>query len=126
MIQRILIAEDHEALREYAVRKLRKLGHDIVPAEDGLEAWRWLEREEGRFDVVVSDHEMPGLTGLELFRKIRESGQWSHLKLFLYTSAVPEELSLAETVELKFRIIRKPADDLAKELGLVRVQQDQR
>ncbi len=49
---------------------IQKLGHDVDTANDGLEAWNMLEKKD--YDVVVSDWNMPYISGLELVKKIRE------------------------------------------------------
>ena len=46
---------------------LRKLGHEVVEAVDGAEAWKMLAQEPVR--VVVSDWSMPTMDGLELCRR---------------------------------------------------------
>src|SRR5262245_39353481 len=66
---RVLIVDDDEAiLRDYA-RLLRSHGFGVDTAGSGDLA---LERlEDGRYDVIVSDVSMPGMTGLEFMRAVR-------------------------------------------------------
>jgi two-component system response regulator DesR len=69
---RILLAEDQAMVRG-ALSALLKLEPDIdvvATAADGAEAWQAVQREKP--DVVVTDIEMPKLTGLELAQRIRE------------------------------------------------------
>ncbi|UXI69541.1 response regulator transcription factor [Tahibacter amnicola] len=69
---RVMLAEDQAMVRG-ALSALLRLEPDIdvvACAADGQEAWRLLQ--EHRPDVVVTDIEMPGLTGLELAQRIRE------------------------------------------------------
>ena len=63
---RILIAEDEEALRALCARGLTTDGHDIVSACDGSEALEILTREEGRFDLLLTDVRMPIMDGIAL------------------------------------------------------------
>src|SRR5512134_2686274 len=63
---RILIADDHDALRRGLTRALNAAGHEIEEAANGNQA---IERlHEGHFDVVVSDLKMGGSDGLDVLR----------------------------------------------------------
>ncbi|MCX6943506.1 MAG: response regulator [Verrucomicrobiota bacterium] len=66
---RILAVEDDAVSRTILRLALRKLGHEVVEAVDGAEAWKMLAQEPVR--VVVSDWSMPTMDGLELCRRIR-------------------------------------------------------
>ncbi len=63
---RILIAEDEEALRAFIVRALAQDGHDVVATADGGEALDALTREQGRFDLLLTDIRMPVMDGIAL------------------------------------------------------------
>ena len=67
---RILLAEHDRASRLIAEATLRRLGHECHTVCDGVQAWDAFR--SGAHDVVISDLSLPGLTGLELCRKIRE------------------------------------------------------
>jgi len=66
---RVLVAEDEPVSRLRLVRTIQRLGHQVLVATDGMEAWR-LFAESGA-DVVVTDWLMPGLDGAELCRRVR-------------------------------------------------------
>lgn len=66
---RILIAEDERITRASLARQLQAWGHTVEAAEDGARAWEAFEK--GEFDVVLTDWEMPGLSGLELIERVR-------------------------------------------------------
>jgi signal transduction histidine kinase/CheY-like chemotaxis protein/HPt (histidine-containing phosphotransfer) domain-containing protein len=68
---RILVTEDTEINRELVLELLKKRGHTVFSAADGLEALAALERAQ--FDVVLMDEEMPRMNGLEATRAIRKS-----------------------------------------------------
>ena len=70
---RILVADDDNISRRVLEMTLRRLDHECVTTEDGAQAWAAFEAH--RPDVVISDWMMPGLTGLELCRKIRAQGR---------------------------------------------------
>jgi two-component system cell cycle response regulator CpdR len=63
---RILIAEDEEAVRALVMRALTQDGHEVVATADGAEALDVLQRERGRFDLLLTDVKMPMMDGLEL------------------------------------------------------------
>ncbi len=63
---RILIAEDEAGLRALCARALMTDGHDVVTAADGSAALDVLEREQGRFDLILTDIRMPIMDGIAL------------------------------------------------------------
>ena len=63
---KILIAEDEEVLREMCARGLKMAGHDVKTACDGSEALDILQREGGRFDLLLTDIRMPIMDGIAL------------------------------------------------------------
>jgi two-component system chemotaxis response regulator CheY len=70
---RVLVAEDNPNLRKVIINIVRKIGFsDIVEAEDGAQAWEKIEA--GGVGLVLTDWSMPGLSGLDLLKKLRASG----------------------------------------------------
>jgi CheY-like chemotaxis protein len=63
---RILIADDEEPMRRLVARALAMDGHDTVTAEDGAEALDLLTREDGQFDLLLTDIRMPIMDGIAL------------------------------------------------------------
>lgn len=63
---RILVAEDEETLRSLVVRALGQVGHEVVAAADGAEALDLLARDQGRFDLLLTDIRMPLMDGIAL------------------------------------------------------------
>jgi CheY-like chemotaxis protein len=63
---RILIADDEESMRMLVARAIGVDGHSIVTAQDGAEALEILTREHGRFDLLLSDIQMPVMDGIAL------------------------------------------------------------
>jgi two-component system KDP operon response regulator KdpE len=68
--QRILIAEDEVALRDFITRNLRARGFEVVEAGNGLEALAQWEREQPL--LLILDIMMPRMDGLEVCRRVRE------------------------------------------------------
>lgn len=61
---KILIAEDDEVVREMVVRALTEDGHELTT--DGAEALEALNRQSGKFDLLLSDVKMPVMDGIAL------------------------------------------------------------
>ncbi|MEJ7872560.1 MAG: response regulator [Rubrobacteraceae bacterium] len=69
----ILVADDDRVVRRIIVTKLYGLGFEVEEAEDGQEALDLLE--EGEIpDLLITDSNMPRMSGLQLVRAVRESG----------------------------------------------------
>jgi EAL domain-containing protein (putative c-di-GMP-specific phosphodiesterase class I) len=69
---RVLVADDELALVRAYARMLSTQGYEVKAATDGIEANDLLQRE--RFDAVVADVNMPGLTGMDLLATARRAG----------------------------------------------------
>jgi sigma-B regulation protein RsbU (phosphoserine phosphatase) len=81
---RILVAEDEPVSRLVLTSTLRRLGHEVLEAADGLNAWGAFQRNP--FPVVVSDWMMPGIDGLELTRRIRGADHVRYTYVILLTA----------------------------------------
>ena len=87
--KRILLAEDSITTRMQERRILEAAGYEVVTAVDGLDAWNMLSLHP--FDAVVSDIQMPRMSGLELAEKIRRNRTFAELPIVLVTSLNNEE-----------------------------------
>jgi two-component system cell cycle response regulator CpdR len=63
---RVLIADDEASMRTLVARAIAMDGHDTVTAEDGAEALEILSREAGKFDLLLTDIQMPVMDGIAL------------------------------------------------------------
>ena len=70
-MKRILIAEDEDAIRDFVVINLKRVGYEVVDVPDGEQALQVFRESGGDFDVVVLDVMMPGIDGFEVCEKIR-------------------------------------------------------
>ena len=71
MKSRILVVDDEESIREFLEIMLKKEGYEVTTAEDGAKAKEILTKKS--FDMIISDMQMPNVTGIELLRHVRES-----------------------------------------------------
>ena len=69
---RVLVVEDDEFLREINQQILVSAGYDVEVAEDGSMAWDRLQLQG--YDLLVTDNQMPNVSGMELVQKIRGAG----------------------------------------------------
>jgi len=68
----VLLVEDEEAVRNFAVRALTSRGYEVLEAGNGIEALEVFEAYEGSVDLVISDVVMPEMDGPTLLGKLRE------------------------------------------------------
>ena len=66
----LLVVDDNEMNRDMLSRRLRKHGYDVVTAVDGADALAMVDAQE--FALVLLDIEMPGLSGLDVLKRLRE------------------------------------------------------
>lgn len=101
---RLLIVDDEHDLRRLLGELLADSGWQVVEAEDGEQALAHLARE--RFDVVLLDHRMPGLSGGDVFRRLRAAGDETPVILMTAARDVRE---LARSLGVP-RFLGKPFD----------------
>ena len=94
---RILIADDDFTSRMILAQVLKKQGHEVVQAEDGLAAWEVL-RGPGAPRLAILDWVMPGLEGPELVRKVRALGETPPPYLIILTGQT-EAASIQEGLD---------------------------
>jgi two-component system chemotaxis response regulator CheY len=82
---KILIVDDFATMRKITNNFLRKLGFvNISEAEDAKKAWTLLHEQE--FDLVISDYNMPDMTGGQLLKKIRTEYRKPDLKFIMLSA----------------------------------------
>ena len=91
---KVLIADDSALSRALLRSTLQRWGYDVVVAEDGDQAWKLLSDPNAPL-VAILDWVMPGLTGPEVCRKVRETRREPYTYILLLTSKNTKE----ETVE---------------------------
>ena len=87
--KKILVVEDSITTRMLLKNILEMAGYTVTTATDGAEAWRILRENE--ITLVVSDIEMPRMSGFELTKKIRSNKKFSDLPVVLVTGRESQE-----------------------------------
>lgn len=88
---KFLVVDDFSTMRRIVRNLLKELGFtNVTEAEDGVDALNKL-RGEGGFDFVVSDWNMPNMTGIELLRTIRGDANLKHLPVLMVTAEAKRE-----------------------------------
>ncbi len=104
MKARILVVDDEESIREFLDIMLRKEGYEVTLAEDGQKAIDILAKKS--VDMVISDLQMPNVTGIELLKKVRD--QYPDL-LFMMITAFGTTDTAVEAMKLgAYDYITKP------------------
>ncbi len=84
---RILVVEDDIFLRQRNTKGLLRSGYEVDAAEDGAAAWEMLNA--GRYDLMITDNNMPRVSGVELLQKLR-AGRMG-LPVIMATGTFPTE-----------------------------------
>lgn len=99
---RVLLVEDEDVVRSFAVRALSRQGYEVLEAASGMEAIEVMDRENHRVDIVVSDVIMPEMDGPSLLKELRKTNP--ALK-FIFVSGYPDDAfkkSLDDNEEYSF------------------------
>ena len=115
----IVVAEDHEDIRFVVQRALERAGHQVVAAPDGAAALDAVRKH--RPDVVITDLDMPHMSGLELCRAIRADAQLRHIPVVLASGSLLPGDPRADEVGASATLLKPflPAQLLALVAGLV-------
>jgi CheY-like chemotaxis protein len=82
----IVVAEDHDDIRYVLKRSLERAGHRVVAAADGASALEAVREHQP--DLVVTDVDMPRMTGLDLCRAIRADDALRHIPIVVASGSL--------------------------------------
>ena len=105
--RRVLLAEDDVALREMLATVLSESGYQVATVSDGSEL-RQLLRDaapEVAFDLIVTDVNMPGGSGLDVIEQLRQNGDTTPV---IVVTAFPQDDIRMRARELGLRLLAKP------------------
>lgn len=112
---RVLIADDEESMRTLVARAIAMDGHETVTAQDGAEALEILTREDGAFDLLLTDIQMPVMDGIAL--SLSAARDFPRLTVLLMTGFADQRERAHGLDALIYDVIAKPfslADLIAK------------
>jgi CheY-like chemotaxis protein len=113
--QRILVVEDDEPIRQLSTNLLRRVGYRVDDCEDGAAAWELVKAHQ--YDLLITDHQMPRVTGMELVEKLRSAS--ITLPVILLSGALPaEELNQKPWLQISAAINKPYTED--ELLGMVK------
>lgn len=90
-VPHLLLVEDSDFFRNQVRKFIEDDGYTVDVAEDGLVAWNMLDAEPEKYDLVVTDIEMPNMDGFELSQRIRQDKRFSLMPVIALTSLAGDE-----------------------------------
>jgi CheY-like chemotaxis protein len=112
---RVLGVEDEPIMRDINIKMLLDAGYHADAAEDGAVAWDVLQKKS--YDLVITDNNMPKVTGVELIEKVRTAGL--PLPVIMATGTIPHEEFARNPELLPAATLLKPYT-MAEFLGTVK------
>jgi two-component system alkaline phosphatase synthesis response regulator PhoP len=90
--KKVLIVDDEIHIVHVVAIKLRNNGYEVISADNGAEAFDLALKEKP--DIIVTDFQMPIMTGMELVEKLRQHGETKDIPVIVLTArsfAIPKE-----------------------------------
>jgi len=88
----ILVVDDMAAMRKILKTLLAQLGYkNVDEAEDGKQALEILKKNPNKYGLVITDWNMPNMTGIELVQEIRKDPELKHLPILMVTAEAKKE-----------------------------------
>jgi two-component system, cell cycle sensor histidine kinase and response regulator CckA len=103
---RVLLVEDEDGVRNFAVRALQRQGYDVLEAVTGAEALDVLAEAEGMVDVVVSDVIMPEMDGPTMYKEMLKTHP--NLKIIFVSGYPRDAFDKSLDADTPFHFLAKP------------------
>jgi len=117
---RVLIADDEDSMRQLVARAVAMDGHVTVTAEDGAEALEILTREQGAFDLLLTDIQMPVMDGIALALAVARD--FPDLKILLMTGFADQRERASGLNAIVHDVVTKPFSVAAVRLEIKNAQ----
>jgi two-component system chemotaxis response regulator CheY len=89
-VPRILVVDDSTTMRQMVSFTLAEAGHEVTEASDGV---RGLEAaKSGKFDLVITDVNMPAMNGIDLVKSLRELPEFKFTPILVLTTESGQEV----------------------------------
>ena len=108
-MKQILIVDDFESGRHILREQLERQGYACQEVEHGSEALRAMQNE--RFDLVITDNQMPVMTGLQLLQSLAERPEGQRPPVILLTGNLSDQLCDAARKAGASAVLQKPYND---------------
>ncbi|MGY3511456.1 response regulator [Bradyrhizobium lupini] len=105
-MSKILIADDEDSMRQLVARAIAMDGHETVTAQDGAEALEILARADGRFDLLLTDIQMPVMDGIALALSVARD--FPDLTILLMTGFADQRERASNLNALVHDVVTKP------------------
>ncbi len=112
---KILAVDDSATMRRILKNTLSRAGYtDVVEAEDGVDAWAKLQA--GGFNFIITDWNMPNMSGLEFVNAVRESEQFKTIPIIMVTTrSVKDDIIAAMKAGANNYVVKPFTPDTLKE-----------
>ena len=84
MAKKILVADDEVHIVQVVAMKFRNNGFDVITADNGDDAYTLCCEEKP--DIIITDYQMPGMTGIELIEKLRLVPELADIPVIILTA----------------------------------------
>ncbi len=114
---KILVIDDMLTMRKVVAKSCRDLGFsDITEASDGVDGWTKIEAATPPFGLIISDWNMPNLTGIDLLKKVRADARFAKTPFVLVTAeAEKSQVATAVMAGVSNYVIKPFSTDTLRE-----------
>jgi len=97
----VVVVDDDDEVRKFLIEALTQIGYrPVSDFNNANDAYAYLEKHEASIALVISDWEMPGMTGLELLHKVRVNRKLTHLPFIIISSQTSiESMKIQQAIE---------------------------
>lgn len=117
---KVLVVDDFATMRRIVKNILTQLGYkNIIEADDGTTAMTVLKQE--KIDLIISDWNMPKMTGLDLLKNVRGNPDWAKIPFIMVTAEAQQDNIILAVKAKVSQYIVKPftADTLGEKINKV-------